>query len=143
MRQRWTIRIFGIALFFLIVIAGFGQAVHQLWNLLMPEIFGLPRIGFWQAVGLLGLSWILFGGWRGGWGGRRMWGGPRHMTPEQRRKFREGLRRGCEGAVPGDVGPGRDRRGGTHWKPLWGSGRAYVHRSRRRRAGIENPADAS
>ena len=56
---------FGIALILIIVIAGFGQAVLQLWNWLMPTIFGLPAISFWQAVGLLGLSWILFGGLRG------------------------------------------------------------------------------
>ncbi len=95
MRQRWAIRIFAIALFALIVIAGFGQAVFQLWNMLMPEIFGLPKIGFWQAVGLLALSWILFGGWRG-WGGRRAWRPePWQMTPEQRQKFRRGMRQGC------------------------------------------------
>ena len=62
MRSRWVVRIFGIAIFLLIVIAGFGQAVLQLWNLLMPDIFGLHPISFWQAVGLMGLSWILFGG---------------------------------------------------------------------------------
>ena len=31
-----------------------------LWNWLMPVIFGLPEIGFWQAFGLLILSNILF-----------------------------------------------------------------------------------
>lgn len=31
--------------------------VHEL----MLDIFGLPRISSWQAVGLVGLSWILFG----------------------------------------------------------------------------------
>jgi hypothetical protein len=54
---------FGILI--MIVIAGFGQAVLQLWNWLMPELFGLRPLRFWQAVGLMGLSWILFGGLRG------------------------------------------------------------------------------
>lgn len=39
----------------------FGWVVMLLWNWLMPEIFGLRRIGYWQAWGLLVLSGILFG----------------------------------------------------------------------------------
>lgn len=31
-----------------------------LWNWLMPVIFGLPMISFWQALGLLFLSSIMF-----------------------------------------------------------------------------------
>jgi hypothetical protein len=37
-----------------------GCAVMWLWNWLMPALFRLPRINFWQAVGLLLLSHILF-----------------------------------------------------------------------------------
>jgi hypothetical protein len=85
---------------FFIFVVGFGQAVLHLWNWLMPTLFGLPVITFWQAWGLMALSWILFGGWRG-------FGGPsRHsrrgafeymqrwqaMTPEERAAFRAGLR---------------------------------------------------
>lgn len=40
----------------------FGIFVKWLWNALMPVIFGLPEIGFWQAVGLVVLGHILFGG---------------------------------------------------------------------------------
>lgn len=32
-----------------------------LWNWLMPTIFGLPQITFWQAMGLNALSSMLFG----------------------------------------------------------------------------------
>ena len=32
-----------------------------LWNWLMPDLFGLQTIGFWQACGLLVLSSLLFG----------------------------------------------------------------------------------
>jgi hypothetical protein len=46
-------------------LAGFGQAALQLWNWLMPELFGLRPLRFWQAVGLMALSWNLFGGLRG------------------------------------------------------------------------------
>lgn len=39
----------------------FGLAIKWLWNTLMPDVFGLPEIGYWQAVGLVVLSHILFG----------------------------------------------------------------------------------
>jgi hypothetical protein len=47
----------GIAL-----LAVFGLFVMLLWNWLMPDIFGLKRVNYWQAWGLLVLSWILFKG---------------------------------------------------------------------------------
>ncbi len=91
-----------IIIFWLIVFAGFTPAVQHLWNWLMPEIFGLHMITYWQAFGLLGLSWLLFGGPRmfprGGGGGRwrhRMHERWEQMTPEEREKFRSGMRRGC------------------------------------------------
>ena len=99
MRGRWTVKLIKIGLALTIAIAGFGQAVLQLWNHLMPILFGLPRVTFWQAVGLLMLSWILFGGWRGfgppgarGHWRRRMIERWEQMTPEERERFRQGLR---------------------------------------------------
>jgi hypothetical protein len=58
-----------------------GFVVQQLWNWLLPDLFGLRRVGFWEALGLLALSRILFGGFgagghsRGsrGSGGRHTW----------------------------------------------------------------------
>jgi hypothetical protein len=95
----WTARIVGIAVIVAIFIAGFGAAAWQLWNLLMPDIFGLPALSFWQAVGLLSLSWILFGSWRGlprPYGHRRgmreRWA---RMSPEERENFRKGMERRC------------------------------------------------
>ena len=103
MKSNWTVRGLEIAMLVAIVIAGFGQAVLQLWNLLMPSIFGLRPISFWQAVGLLALSWILFGG-LGMF--RVRTGYPSHwqhrmaerfadMPSEQRDKFRQGLEHRC------------------------------------------------
>lgn len=40
----------------------FGFAVMLLWNWVLPVVAGLPKITFWQALGLLALSRILFGG---------------------------------------------------------------------------------
>jgi hypothetical protein len=39
----------------------FGYFVMLLWNWLMPEIFGLGLITFWQAFGLVVLGRMLFG----------------------------------------------------------------------------------
>jgi len=43
-----------------IVIVILGYPLMLLWNWLMPVIFGLPEITFWQAIGLNLLSTILF-----------------------------------------------------------------------------------
>jgi hypothetical protein len=37
-----------------------GQVVKLLWNSLAPSLFGLPVLGFWQALGMLALCRILF-----------------------------------------------------------------------------------
>jgi len=49
----------------------FGLVVMLLWNWLMPDIFGLRRITYWQGWGLLVLTHILFKSWGGrSWGPR-------------------------------------------------------------------------
>ncbi len=40
----------------------FGELVMHLWNWLMPMLFGLRQITFWQSLGLLVLCRILIGG---------------------------------------------------------------------------------
>ena len=42
-----------------IVMVLLGYPVMLLWNWLIPEIFGLSEITFWQAIGLNILSTIL------------------------------------------------------------------------------------
>lgn len=37
-----------------------GYPLQFLWNWLMPYLFGLPTITFWQAIGLNFMSTILF-----------------------------------------------------------------------------------
>ncbi len=44
------------------VLVVFTFAVMFLWNWLMPAIFGLGIITFWQSLGLMVLSKILFSG---------------------------------------------------------------------------------
>jgi Ca2+/H+ antiporter, TMEM165/GDT1 family len=76
----------------------FGFVVTHLWNYVMPSLFGLHLITFRQALALVILGRLLFGGFRPGRGG--MWRGRmmerwEQMTPEQREKFRDGMRGGC------------------------------------------------
>ncbi len=68
---------------FLGFIALGGYIVQLLWNWLLPGLFGVPSVTFWQALGLLLLSRILFGR-IGGRGGPR-WGHGSRM----RERFRE------------------------------------------------------
>jgi len=53
----------GFAIAGLALLALLGWVVMLLWNWLMPEIFGLPSVSYWQAWGLLVLFWILFKSW--------------------------------------------------------------------------------
>ena len=92
--------ILGIALFIVI-----GSAlVMYLWNWLLPPLFGWRTITMWQALGLLVLCRILFGGhgwWRSGHSNvrermrERMAGRWQHMTPEQREKMRKRWAMAC------------------------------------------------
>ena len=43
-----------------IVIVILGYPVMLLWNWLIPELFGLSEVNFWQAIGLNILCTILF-----------------------------------------------------------------------------------
>jgi hypothetical protein len=90
MRRKWyfiaPLALTGIAVFILLG----GVVVSQLWNWLLPPLFGWPAIGFWQALGFLALCRILFGGF-GGHGLARS----RRMSPEDRERFRQRMRERC------------------------------------------------
>jgi hypothetical protein len=85
-----------VLLGFLLFIALGGVVVRELWNWLLPPLFGWHRIAFWQALGLLALCRILFGGFG-------IHGSPRSrmrhrmadrweaMTPEERERMRQGM----------------------------------------------------
>jgi hypothetical protein len=107
MRGRW----FFLAPLAVLAVLAFvvigGIVVQQLWNWLLPPLFGWRAVTFWQALGLLVLCRILFGGF-----GRHGSSGPRArqriadriaarvaerweaMTPEERERVRQGLRGG-------------------------------------------------
>jgi hypothetical protein len=113
--RKW--RAVKIALLVVVGIAVFGFVVMSLWNWLVPPIIGWKPIDYWQALGLFLLAKILFGFgghghghrqhmlWRARWAER--W---EKMTPEEREKFREGMRaRWCGPRAeshPSALGPG-------------------------------------
>ncbi len=92
-------RVLKISLFAIVGCAVFGFLVMSLWNSLMPALFGLHVITFWQALGLFLLAKIFFGGFRGHGGGmhwrRRMFDRWEQMSPEERERFRQGMRGRC------------------------------------------------
>ncbi len=87
-----------------IFIFGFSAIVMWLWNALLPDILGVKEVTYWQAMGLLVLSKILFGGLGDGMGKeksnhsgpkknfRQKW---RNMSEEEREHFREQWRKRC------------------------------------------------
>jgi hypothetical protein len=80
-----------------------GEIVMRLWNWLTPELFGWRQITFWQALGLLTLCRILFGGLSGHGGprsSRRMREGWGKMTPEEREKCRQAFQDRWRSAPP-------------------------------------------
>lgn len=54
--------LYGGGFFLLLILIALltGIPVYFLWNALMPDIFGLPEITFWQALGLSVLCSLLF-----------------------------------------------------------------------------------
>jgi len=99
MKKYRLMRAVKIVLFAAAAVAVGSFVVMSLWNVLMPGIFAVRAISFWQALGLLALSKILFGGFRPQLGGGPRW---RHrmqdrlqqMSPEDREKFKQGMRCG-------------------------------------------------
>jgi hypothetical protein len=92
-KGKWFLKCLVAGAVFLLLL---GAVTMLLWNWLVPSLFNGPELGFLQALGLLLLAKILFGGW----GGRR-WrsrGGPSWrqkyhqklsaMSPEDRERFK-------------------------------------------------------
>lgn len=95
-----------ITLFFSVVVFG----TMYLWNWLVPLLFHGPILTFYQTIGLLLLSKILFGGFGRGGGGRfggryrwqqRMQERYANMTPEEREKFNQKMQGRCGGKYNG------------------------------------------
>ncbi|MBU8893595.1 MAG: hypothetical protein KOO66_12525 [Bacteroidales bacterium] len=64
------LRFFGFIILGAMAAAGFafifGYFVMLLWNWLIPTLFGLTAITFWQAAGIVLLARLIFGGFKHG-----------------------------------------------------------------------------
>ena len=94
-RNKWIFAVAPLAMALFVWIG--GEVVMRLWNWLLPSLFGWHPVTFWQALGLLVLCRILFGGF-GGHGSDRS-PSRRHsnkccepMTPEEREKLSQDVR---------------------------------------------------
>ncbi len=87
----------GTPVLLLVAAAVLGWVVMMLWNAVVPAVFvGGRVIDYWHALGLLVLSRILFGGFRGRGGGRgRRWRRWEAMTPEEREQLRQSFAARC------------------------------------------------
>ncbi|WP_426061117.1 hypothetical protein [Hymenobacter sp. B1770] len=104
-RKFWLLRGLRFFLFAALFITAAVFITQYLWNWLVPEIFNGPSITAVQTLGLLVLSRILFGGFRGGqpgdWARRRkawqqrMAGRMENLSDEEREKFRQQMQQRC------------------------------------------------
>ncbi|HEX8659850.1 MAG TPA: hypothetical protein VF690_20070 [Hymenobacter sp.] len=104
-RKFWLLRCLRFALFAALFITAALLATQYLWNWLVPELFHGPSISLGQTLGLLLLSRLLFGGFRGGRPGawarqRRAWqqrmaSRMEDLSPEEREKFRQQMQQRC------------------------------------------------
>jgi hypothetical protein len=99
MRGNRFLRVLKIVLIVAVAITAFSYVTMHLWNWLMPAVFGLRTITWAQALGLLVLGKILFGGFHRHGGGCRGRGWKRdmeerwaRMSPEERERLRAGMR---------------------------------------------------
>lgn len=87
-KRKWVF----FPIIFLAAIAGFSLLVMLIWNAVIPDVFHGPTINYWQAILLLILSRILFGG---GHFRRPAYAHPsfkdkfKQMSPEEQEAFRE------------------------------------------------------
>lgn len=103
MKKFWIKKGLMFLVIFVAAVTAFTFIVMGLWNAILPAVLGVKTITFWQALGIMALSKILFGGF----GGRRWRGGPQWkekmkqrwdaMTPEQREKFKTEWKHRCGG----------------------------------------------
>jgi hypothetical protein len=107
MKPWWLYKIGKGILIAVVAATVFGFAVMLLWNALIPDLFHGPVLTFWEALGLLVLSHILFRGWgrpsfhrtHNGWK-KRLEAKLAAMTPEEREKFQREWKERC-GWYPG------------------------------------------
>ena len=100
-KSRWRIKKLFFFLFIVAMIIGLGGVIMYLWNAILPDLFNVPNITYWQAMGLFVLSRLLFGSFR--FGGKH---GSCHrrpgfkdklinMTDEEKKAFKTRWKKRC------------------------------------------------
>lgn len=114
MKKFWIKKAIMIVVFGTAAVLLFGWIVMSLWNGILPAVItGVKTISFLQALGILVLSKILFGGFAGGrgkWRGNHAWREKMKqrwdkMTPEERDKFKAEWKNRCGGRWRMDTSP--------------------------------------
>ena len=133
-RPRRAVRIFMVAVAGVVFATGFallfGWLVMLLWNWLMPMLFGLKPLSYWQAFGITILSKILFSGVH-----------PPHRSPKDHTRHRERFHHWMCG---GDT-PLRDERNDwfsheemRHYRTFWKEEGEAAFKDYLRKRGMEN-----
>jgi hypothetical protein len=104
MKKFWIKKGLMILFFGTIAVTVFGFIVMGLWNSILVPVLSVHAVSFWQALGILLLSKILFGGFHGksSWRGSPAWKEKMKqrfetMTPEEREKFKAEWKNRCGG----------------------------------------------
>lgn len=106
-RGKWIAKVMMMIALGIVAVAAFTWVTMYLWNWLVPVLFNGPVISFWQTLGLLVLSKILFSGfggkshgghrWKGYW--RERW---QNMSAEDRERFKQKMKeKWCYSSKPG------------------------------------------
>lgn len=94
MRLHWLIKGFKVLMYAALTLVLLGGLVTVLWNWLVPTLFGGPVMNMAEALGLLLLTRLLVGRFRGRhWNGRLLGRWARKSNGELNRF--EGTREGC------------------------------------------------
>lgn len=81
----------------------FSAVVMLLWNATLPDVMPVRALSYWQAMGILVLSKILFSGFGGPRGHRKFRGAAdlrekyRNMSEEERQRFKSEWKERCRG----------------------------------------------
>ena len=104
MKKYWVSKGIMFFLFFVAAVLLFGFVVMGIWNAILPAVLGVKVISFTQALGILLLSKILFGGFRGGWHRNHRQGNWMEMqqkfgsmTSEEKERFKSEWKNRCGG----------------------------------------------
>jgi Ca2+/H+ antiporter, TMEM165/GDT1 family len=115
-KKFWIKKIVGFSLLAIAGIALLTWVVMLLWNGVLAEVVSVSTVTYWQALGLLVLSKILFGGFRGKGGDyKKRWKEKMEaklegLSPEEREKIKEEWRNRCNMWKRNSVEPDAENR---------------------------------